>query len=247
MKETKEWFGEWFDTPYYHVLYKNRDHKEAERFIHNLVKYLDLSKKSKIIDIACGKGRHSVFLNKENFDVTGVDLSQESIDFAKKSENEMLHFEVHDMRKVFREDYFDLAVNLFTSFGYFEDEADNQLAVNAMSASLKERGVLVLDFLNPNKVIPNLVKEELKTVDSIDFHIKRYVDENNFITKEITFSDHGKNYTFHEKLKAIDQAQFQKYFEKANLQIISTFGSYDLENYNPSTSDRMIFIAKKQN
>ena len=64
MMTEKEWFEEWFDSPYYHMLYKNRDSKEAENFLNNLISGLPMQPGSKVLDVACGKGRHSIFLNK---------------------------------------------------------------------------------------------------------------------------------------------------------------------------------------
>ena len=61
-----EWFKNWFNSPYYHILYKERDSYEAEYFIDNLIIYLKIAENSKIIDIACGKGRHSIYLEQKN-------------------------------------------------------------------------------------------------------------------------------------------------------------------------------------
>ena len=115
----KDWFESWFDSPYYHLLYSNRDEREADLFIKNLINYINPSTKSKILDLACGKGRHSKVLADLGFDVTGIDLSENSIVSAKKMENESLHFYTHDMRFPFRANYFDYTFNFFTSFGYF--------------------------------------------------------------------------------------------------------------------------------
>ena len=96
-KETDQWYTSWFDTPFYHILYKDRDTEEASFFMKKLTSFLELSKNETILDLACGKGRHAKYLNKMGFDVTGVDLSTSSIEYAKQFENENLHFEVHDM------------------------------------------------------------------------------------------------------------------------------------------------------
>ena len=117
-------YKSWFDTPFYHILYKNRDYKEAEIFTRKLMDFIRLPLKSKILDLACGKGRHSINLNKMGYDVTGVDLSVKNIKNASKYESENLKFKIHDMRKPFGQK-FDLVVNLFTSFGYFDDFKDN--------------------------------------------------------------------------------------------------------------------------
>ena len=99
MNNTKTpWFENWFDSPYYHILYKDRDYKEAEIFISNLINFLKPPKESKLLDLACGAGRHSIFINKMGYDVTGVDLSKNSIDTALAHKNDSLQFDTHDMR-----------------------------------------------------------------------------------------------------------------------------------------------------
>ena len=85
-KEHQMWFQSWFNTPYYHILYQNRDYKEAELFIKNLVRYLNLDAlDDSILDLACGQGRHSIFLNSLGFRVTGIDLSEKSIKHANEN------------------------------------------------------------------------------------------------------------------------------------------------------------------
>ena len=97
LKDIENWYTSWFDSPYYHILYKNRDDKEAGLFMKNLTSFLNLSTSSKILDLACGKGRHSKYLNQLGYHVTGIDLSPQSIVYAKQFENDKLFFEEHDM------------------------------------------------------------------------------------------------------------------------------------------------------
>ena len=123
-----QWYASWFNTPYYHILYRDRDHAEARTFMDKLTHHLGLSRESHILDLACGRGRHSLYLNSIGFEVTGVDLSEESIAYAKQFENDRLHFDIHDMCKPYSKK-FDAVFNLFTSFGYFENDADNLLLV----------------------------------------------------------------------------------------------------------------------
>ena len=155
-------------------------------------------------------------------------------------------FEVWDMRECYKKQQFDVALNLFTSFGYFEKEEDDIAAVKAMSDNLKEEGILIIDFLNSKKVIDNLVKKETKEMDGVTFNISRKV-ENNFIIKNIQFSDKGTDYNFNEKVKAITLDDFTKLLNFAGLTIINTFGNYKLDDFNKQTSDRLIIIAKKWN
>ena len=238
------WFANWFDSPYYHTLYKNRDEKEAQVFIDNLIAYLQIPKGSKLIDIACGKGRHAKYFNKKGMDVVGVDLSQNSINTAKKDENKNLQFSVHDMRENYQENAFDVVTNLFTSFGYFENNKDEQKAINAMANNLKKEGILIIDFMNAKKVITNLVLNEQKTINNIQFDITRQVKDG-FILKDIRITDGKEQQQFQEKVKAITLADYSEFITNAGLKIIDIFGNYKLDNFDEKISDRLILICKK--
>jgi len=245
-KGHEDWFATWFDSPYYHTLYKHRNCDEAELFINKLVAFLKPAPGARFLDLACGKGRHSVFLNKKGFDVTGVDLSPESIKHAAAHENERLHFYVHDMRKLFRTNYFDYIVNLFTSFGYFEKERDELATIQSVAKGLKPDGIFVLDFFNAAKVVKNLKAEDAITVEGITFRIRKRM-ENGFIIKQIDFSDKGKDFHFEEKVKVLSLPDFEKYFAGSGLKILHLWGNYELGEFDPAASDRLIILAKKIN
>ena len=238
------WFANWFDSPYYHTLYKNRDEKEAQVFIDNLIDYLQIHKGSKLIDIACGKGRHAKYFNKKGMDVVGVDLSQNSINTAIKDENKNLQFLAHDMRENYQENAFDVVTNLFTSFGYFENNKDEQKAINAMANNLKKEGILIIDFMNAKKVIANLVLNEQKMINNIQFDITRQVKDG-FILKDIRITDGKEQQQFQEKVKAITLADYSEFITNAGLKIIDIFGNYKLDNFDEEISDRLILICKK--
>jgi len=240
----KEWFSEWFNSPYYHLLYKNRDNKEAELFIDNLITLLHIEPGKKILDLPCGKGRHAVYFNKKGFDVTGLDLSPHNIEYASQFSNSTLHFHVHDMRFPYVTKEFDCAVNLFTSFGYFENEEENLNSMKTLAQALKPKGILALDFMNTYEVIKDLKPEELLCRNNIDFCIHRSL-KNGFVVKDILFKDNGHDYHFEEKVKAYTQKDFEALFNSVGLQVQYLFGNYKLDPYNPETSDRMIFIAIK--
>ncbi|NRD22733.1 methyltransferase domain-containing protein [Winogradskyella litoriviva] len=241
-KSTKQWYASWFDTPYYHILYKDRDYTEAQGFMDNLTNYLNLPEGGKILDLACGKGRHSVYLNSLGYNTTGVDLSEQSIAYAKQFENETLKFKVHDMSKIYP-DTFDAVFNLFTSFGYFEDDNCNLKTIEAIKAELNDFGFGVIDFMNTNYVIENLVAEDVKTVDDIDFHQKRYVKDG-YIIKDINFEVEGEHFEFQERVKAFTLQDFEDLFEKAGVHLLDVFGDFKLKKYHATTSERLIMIFK---
>ncbi len=241
-KSTENWYTSWFDTPYYHILYKDRNYREAQVFMDNLTHYLNLPENANVLDLACGKGRHSIYLNQLGFTVLGADLSENSIAAANKNANEKLQFKVHDMREPF-EEKFDAIFNLFTSFGYFENDEDNLTTLIAIKESLSEYGFAVIDFMNVPNVIETLVPTETKTVDGIDFHITRYLKEGH-IYKEIDFEDKGQKYHFTEKVKALTLKDFEELMEQAGIYLLDTFGDYKLKKFHKTESERLIMIFK---
>ena len=241
-KTTEQWYASWFDTPFYHILYKDRDHTEAQVFMDNLTTYLNLPEHGTILDLACGKGRHSVYLNSLGYDVTGVDLSENSISYAKQFENETLHFDVHDMCKPYHKT-FDAVFNMFTSFGYFDREEDNLKTIKAIKANLNEVGFGVIDFMNSDYVIDNLIPEDLKTVDGIDFSLKRRFEDGH-IVKDISFKVDNIDYQFQERVRAFSLNDFQSLFEKAGVYLLDVFGDYKLQKFDKHSSERLVMIFK---
>ncbi len=243
MDTQKEWFEDWFDSPYYHILYGNRDMSEAEFFLNNLLKRYSPNNDWKIVDLACGKGRHSIYLNSLGFDVVGVDLSPQSIQEAKAFENERLKFEVGDLRQLNLSSPFDIALNLFTSFAYFDSLETDALVLQQIKNCLKPNGYLLIDFFNANKVGCALVPHEVKEKQGILFDIRKRVEEG-IIIKDIQFSDAGKNYHYQEKVQALQLAHFEQLFQETGFELVDVFGAYDLSGFDANQSDRLILIAK---
>ncbi len=241
-QNNQTWFSSWFDTTYYHTLYKDRNDHEAQVFMDNLTQHLNLPDNAKVLDLACGKGRHSIYLNQLGYEVLGADLSENSITEANKSANETLKFKVHDMRHSFEEKY-DAIFNLFTSFGYFDNDEDDLTTLKAIKKSLTEYGFAVIDFMNVPYVLENLVPEETKTVDGIDFYLKRYLKDGH-ICKEINFEDQGQQFHFVERVKALTLQDFEKMMEKADIYLLEIYGDYKLKRYHKTESERLILIFK---
>jgi SAM-dependent methyltransferase len=236
------WFEEWFDSPYYHLLYKDRDDSEAEFFMDKLSDYLNIKSEDIILDLPCGKGRHARYLNQKGYSVIGADLSENSIKEASVFENNRLKFVEHDMRKPIKGKY-DYIFNLFTSFGYFEED-ENIEVLHHMKNALRPKGKLVIDFMNTPKVIDSLVEREIKKVEGLSFHLKREVNKGQ-IVKEIEFEAEGSKYCFEERVRVLTKEDFERYFAATDLIVENVFGDYNLNGYDVSISDRMIFVLKK--
>ncbi len=241
----KKWFEEWFDSPYYHILYKNRDTNEAIKFINLLAKKLNLKSTSSILDLGCGKGRHSLQLNKHYNKVVGIDLSSKSILAAKKHESESLSFFKADMRNFTSDKKFNAIFNLFTSFGYFDDQRDNIRVLESCNDLLIKDGVLIIDYLNAEKIKNNYKKKEEKVIDGISFNIRREII-NNRIVKSIAFEHQKKSFNFEEKVQLLTKNDFIEKFKATGFEIIYCWGNYKLQDFNPLNSDRLILVARKK-
>lgn len=241
----KEWFSSWFDTPYYHTLYKNRDYEEASLFIDNVSNFLKIKQSTVCWDLCCGKGRHSIYLNKKGFRVIGTDLSEQSICEANESANETLEFYQHDMRKLFRTNYFEVVFNLFTSFGYFEKREDDLHVFDSVQKALKSNGLFVFDYLNSEYVKSMIVERDSKTIDGITFNISKKI-ENNTIIKSIDFRDKGESFHFEERVKLFDKTYFEDLAKECNLTILNTFGNYQLQEFDVNISPRLILVLQKK-
>jgi 2-polyprenyl-3-methyl-5-hydroxy-6-metoxy-1,4-benzoquinol methylase len=247
----KEWFATWFDSPYYHLLYQHRDDNEAKLFLDHLVQKLALPNTARILDLACGKGRHSLTLAQMGFEVVGADLAPNSISAAQEQAEKLgvknVEFCVHDMRQAMETSPFDAVFNLFTSFGYFDTLAENQAVCKALSTMLTPNGLLVIDFLNATKVCANLNPAETIAREGVVFEIKRWHNDTH-IYKQIEVlaaPDKTQIGIFTERVQALAKSDFEALLA-ADFDIIETFGSYHLTPFDQHTSERLILIAKKK-
>jgi SAM-dependent methyltransferase len=245
--QTQEWYRNWFNSRYYHILYADRNEQEAEDFINRLIIHLNPPIDARMLDIACGKGRHSIMLAKHAFSVTGIDISPISIQEACLSAHEKLEFYVHDMRLPFRINYYDYAFNFFTSFGYFDSLKEHQDALHNMSLSIKPGGIFVMDYLNPAYAIRHLEKTSIVNKESIHFNITRWSDKE-YIYKKIAIDDSSEKQSlvFIEKVANFKLDDFTLMFKKNKLAIKEILGNYQLDPFDKASSPRMIMIAQKQ-
>jgi 2-polyprenyl-3-methyl-5-hydroxy-6-metoxy-1,4-benzoquinol methylase len=244
---SNSWYKDWFSSPYYHKLYQHRDDTEAVEFIKRLIHYLQPTAAAKMLDVACGKGRHSIALAEMGFDVTGIDLSFPSIDEAKTSEHELLHFYQHDMRLPFWINYFEYAFNFFTSFGYFKTKREHDNAIRTITQSLKPNGIFVIDYLNVRYAEAHTVKSQIKTIGDAEFHITKWHNEDHFFKQIQVIDTNNKTlkHLYTEKVAKFSLGDFTEMLSYQHMQIQQVFGDYQLNKYDIKQSPRMIIVAKK--
>lgn len=246
MKAAKaEWFASWFDSPYYHQLYAHRDLTEAAGFIDALIARLDPAAGASMLDLGCGAGRHARRLATHGFDVTGLDLSADSIRQASTHADERLRFARHDMRVPFGFETFDYVLNLFTSFGYFDRAEDHLAVVRNIAAALRPGGALVLDYLNVRVAEAQLRPYETLERDGVRYAISRRSDAAH-IYKLITVSGGRSTAIAHEERVAkFGLEDFRLMLALYGLDIEAVYGDYAFGSFDPRSSPRLIVVARK--
>lgn len=237
-----QWFETWFDSPWYPILYRHRDHAEAEAFIRKLLEALAPGPHARFLDLACGRGRHSVFIHQQGHDVTGLDLSPASIADAQAHAGPGLRFGVHDMRMPLRERY-DFILNLFTSFGYFSDLDENQRVLRHVADALLPGGRVVLDFMNADRMVRLLVPSDEVERDGIRFSIRKHYD-GRFIVKRIQVHVGDEVHDFEERVQALRLADFEQLARGAGLRIAQTWGDYAGGAFDLQDSPRLILFME---
>ena len=239
-----QWFESWFDSPYYKLLYRHRDEHEAAAFIKKLLDEIKPEPSAKILDLPCGNGRHSIVMAELGYDVRGIDLSERNICEAMLCDLPNIHFQEHDMREPLYTNHFDVVMNLFTSFGYFDTEEENIKSMRAIAQSMKPNGTLVIDFFNGDCLKLNLKQTDKVLVDEVEFSIERKITDNK-IHKSIRITDGEKEFDFEERVQLLLLSDFEKYYSPFGLETVKVFGDYELNPFTKS-SERLIIIAKKK-
>ncbi len=238
------WFANWFDDVFYTKLYGHRDQEEAERAVELFVSTCAPNLPASVLDVGCGSGRHSLALRRHGFEVTGLDLSASLLSLAKQNASDYPDIEWlrQDMRRSFPNQY-DAVASFFTSFGYFQDQSDDEVVIDNMRAALKPHGVLFFDFLNAHNVRKSIVPRDVKEIEGIRFTQERSI-VNDCVVKNITIeSDHGVQQRT-ESVRLYTKKDLQELFTSHGLTIQQYMGSYNGDEFDEQNSDRLIMTMR---
>ena len=239
------WYTNWFGTRYYKLLYRHRDETDARPWVDSILARTGLPVASRVLDLACGRGRHARWFHEAGMQVTGIDISPESIDEARKTVPGA-RFLVHDIREPVSGQGFDLAVCLFTSIGYFERPEDDQRVIDSVAAVLAPGGWFVLDLMNADRVGSQLVPREELEVDGVRFHVARGLEEG-VVVKRVRVSDAGQELHFQERVRAIAPVEVRRMMERAGLQVVGQTDGPEPRPFDPALSERCVTWARKPN
>ncbi|HKI43795.1 MAG TPA: class I SAM-dependent methyltransferase [Balneolales bacterium] len=247
---SSSWYEEWFDSSLYEKLYAYRDDEEAARLADLLEVELPNARYRKILDLGCGRGRHSLNMARRGYKVTGFDLSERAIQKARdraENENLSIDFRIHDMREPLDEQ-FDAILNLFTTFGYFDDDAENVRVLHAMSHMLRPSGRLVIDYMNAHGVRRSLDPHQDGSIESLGYDISKEIDESvNMVVKTIRFhKQDGDVREYQERVKLYDLDWFKEHLARYNLALVKCCGNYDGDPYEEEVSNRLLMFICHQ-
>jgi ubiquinone/menaquinone biosynthesis C-methylase UbiE len=244
---SSEWFKDWFNTPEYLSVYQHHNESDAEEHIKLILENIRISSRAKILDMACGAGRHAILLAKKNYDVTAVDLSENLLSIAKQtadSEDLSINFVHSDIRKFNPADTFDLILNLFTSFGYFETDEENIAVLRKAYSLLIYEGYFVLDFFNSEYLSHNLVEHSREVLDNEEIHLYRKIKDKR-VVKKIVITKNGKLSQFEESVRMFTKDELTDAITKIGFDIYKTFGDFLGNDFDNVNSPRLIMICKK--
>jgi len=242
-----EWFKDWFNTPEYLNVYKHRNEGEAEQHVNLILKNVKTFAGYRVLDMACGAGRHAILLAKNGLIVTAVDLSENLLAIAKKTaeeENlklEFVHSDIRDFDTILE---FDLVVNLFTSFGYFESDEENFSILQKAYDFTLSGGYFVLDFFNSDYLENNLKKFSEEKIDDAIIHQYREIKDKR-VNKKIVITKNREFKSFQESVRMFTKDELENALKKIGFDIYKTFGDFFGNKFEQFTSPRLIFICKK--
>jgi len=242
--EKKSWYKNWFGNEYLTV-YAHRDEEEARHLVKLIQRYIDLQPKQKILDLCCGQGRHVLHFAQLGYKVYGIDLSRALLEVAKykKKLEESAFFIQADMRYLPISQSFDLLLNLFTSFGYFESDEENKSVFHQFNHALKPDGLFVFDYFNSSFIAENLIPYHKERIKGLLVEQERFI-EGSRVQKIIRLNREGEQSIFYESVKMYDPDNLQTMMSEAKLEILYTFGDYFGSQLTPS-SPRVIIIGRK--
>jgi SAM-dependent methyltransferase len=236
------WYEQWFGEDYL-ALYPHRDGSEADKVVAFLKRRLGSRKVDRVLDLACGAGRHSRALGKLWW-TTGFDLSETLLSIARREAKEACYVR-GDMRVLpFRANSFSLVVNLFTSFGYFSDDRDHRQVLREVCEATSRGGMFVLDYLNAEQVCRDLKASDERTVNGVVVEQRRSVtDDGRFVEKRITLR--GRNKSFTERVRLFSRQDLDAMLREAGFDVEDVVGDYDGTSWKPD-SERTMFVSVKR-
>lgn len=244
---------DWFRTAFgeeYLRLYAHRDDAEAAELVDLILATTATPAGARVLDAPCGAGRHMRVFERAGLRAFGFDLSPELLRDASKSGTRRGTFVRADLREIpFRTGSFDLVVNLFSSLGYFPDDATNLPVIKALVGLCRPGGWLVVDFMNSEFVTKNLQPESHRELSNGEkVHDRRWIDGNPArVNKETRIqSPDGREKILRESVRLFSPEELQANLDAAGLRVDAAFGDYQGNRFDAASSSRVILMGQRR-
>jgi SAM-dependent methyltransferase len=241
VNDAPEWFEEWFGEEYV-ALYPHRNEAEAERAVELIAATLGSRHVRLVLDLACGSGRHARFLGQRWW-TSGIDLSEVLLGIARRNDTPA-RLVRGDIRALpYRDSTFDLVVNLFTSFGYFEADEEHELVIRDLARVIAPQGTFVLDYLNAERVRGQLVAYDEKNVGGriVEQH-REITGGGRYVVKHIALRNEGREFV--ERVRLFTRGELQQMLEREGFRVETAYGDYNGDPLT-ATSPRVILFASR--
>ena len=241
------WFEDWFASELYFLTYGHRNDDDAKLLFDLILKTTGVMPPARVLDLPCGTGRHSVLFAKQGFTVTAADLSPLMIQKAREkaiASGVEIEFHQSDIREFSSAIKFDLTLNLFTSFGYFDDDEENFGIIRSMAEMTQSCGWFVLDYINPVYVRNHLQPETASVNGEFEIVQKRCI-EGQRIKKYIEARRGGETEFFTESVALYSSQEITTCLQEDEFSVAAVFGDYHGSPFTSELSPRQIFFAKR--
>ena len=239
------WFESAFDA-LYPVVYAHRTVEAATTEAAFAIEQLRLGESCSVLDLCCGNGRHMVHLLRHTPHVIGLDYSAALLGFAREHVGPSVSLVRGDMRAIPFVERFDAVANFFTSFGYFQDEGENQAVADGVARALKPGGRFFVDYLNPHHVREHLEPESERESGDLRIVERRWIDNAHGRVNKVTevFRAGRCINESSESVRLYESAALETLFERAGLRIDAMFGDYTGAPVSPDLP-RQILVGER--
>ncbi|WP_018922183.1 class I SAM-dependent methyltransferase [Salsuginibacillus kocurii] len=240
----KPWYQEHFQEDYLRI-YKHRDEQRAARELEQIMTYVPVQAGLRGLDLCCGDGRHCRWLARSGVAMTGIDLSPALLKQALDMTGDLpVQYRRADVRHFSYQEEMDLVFNLFTSFGYFTEDEENEQVFAHAAHALKTGGYFIFDYLNPPHVKSHLVPYNEDCIDDLRVKQNRKI-ENGYVIKEITIQEGNSKREYIERVKLYNPDEIENMLLRNQLEPLYTFGDYDASTLHREQSPRQIWVCRK--